>query len=134
MTALLALVDEHREAIEYDCIRVGVRLARLGTPDCEWTEVKAVVKNALRDPHSELFHTLSPEDAGWGRLEQLLAAGVDVLNWLRWAQTKDGHRNVNHPKPIARPGIEKPEKIGDAPLPSDEMDAWLGWKSPELSA
>ena len=128
------LLRDHWEEIEVDCLSLGLRLTWIGTHRFTWAELNSVVKKALRDPHSELFHALSPEDAGWGRLEQLLAAGVDVLNWLRWAQTKDGHRNVNHPKPIQRPGIEKPEKIGDAPLPSDEMDAWLGWKSPELSA
>lgn len=127
MTALLALVDEHREAIEYDCLTVGIRLSRMGISH-DWSELKAVVKHSLRDPHSPLFAEISPESAGWGRVEMLLAQAVDTLNWLRWAKTTDAKYNRNHPKPIPRPGVEKPEKIGDDPIPMDEMDEWLGWK------
>lgn len=126
MIALLVLVDEHREAIVADLLVVGLRLHTLGT-DLLWSELKAVVGKSVRDPHSALFRDINPDAAGWGKQELLLAELVDTAHWLKWAKTKDGARNINHPKPIPRPGVEAPEKLGTAPLPVDEMDAWLGW-------
>lgn len=95
--------------------------------DHDWSELKAVVKRALRDPHSELFAALEPDAAGWGRLEQLFAELVDTAHWLKWSKTEDAKYRRNHPKPIPRPGVEKPERIGEEPIPMDEMDEWLGW-------
>lgn len=93
----------------------------------QWMELKAVIAQAVRNPHSALFAELNPDGAGWGRTEMLLADVADTLHWLQWAKTRDGSKNMNHPKPIQRPGIEKPERIGTNPLPMDEMDDWLGW-------
>ncbi|MFC9768482.1 DUF5361 domain-containing protein [Rhodococcus jostii] len=129
MTALLALMDEHREAIESDLLDRGLRLSRLGTPDLLWSELKSVVKRALGDPYSALFRSVDPDSAGWGKRELLLAELIDTARWLKWAKTPDGQRNLRHPKPIPRPGVEKPEVLGTDAVPIDEMDTWLGWSA-----
>jgi hypothetical protein len=52
----------------------------------------------------------SPETATWGATEQLLAAAVDALRWLQWAQTKEAQKpGARGPDPIERPGV-KPKK------------------------
>ena len=129
MIALLTLTEEHREAIESDLLDRGLRLSRLGTPDFVWSELKAVVKRTLSDPYSALFRALDPDSAGWGRRELLLAELIDTARWLKWAKTRDGQLNLRHPKPIPRPGVEKPEVLGTAAIPIDEMDTWLGWSA-----
>lgn len=53
---------------------------------------------------------MHPDEAGWTLTNMLLAAIADVLRWLQWAKTKDGHRNVNQPDPISRPGIKGQKK------------------------
>ncbi|MFD4294136.1 DUF5361 domain-containing protein [Rhodococcus sp. NPDC058532] len=125
MIALLVICEEHQEAVTYDALSVGLRLHTLGD-EMRWMELKAVVAQAVRDPHSALFRALAPDDAGWGRNEMLLADIADTLHWLKWAKTVDGSKNINHPAPIQRPGIEKPERIGTA-MSREEMDDWLGW-------
>ncbi|MFZ2528394.1 MAG: DUF5361 domain-containing protein [Rhodococcus sp. (in: high G+C Gram-positive bacteria)] len=102
--------------------------------DHDWSELKAVVKQSLRDPHSSLFFAIAPDDAGWGKLEQLLAELVDTAHWVKWSKTTDAKFNRNHPKPIPRPGVVKPERIGEDPIPMDEMDEWLGWTRKEVGA
>ena len=126
MIALSVLIDEHREAITSDLLDRGLRLHTLGV-DLRWSELKAVVARSVTDPHSALFRELSPDVAGWGRPEMLLADIADTLHWLKWAKTPDGAKNINHPDPIQRPGVEKPKRIGEVAMSRAEMDDLLGW-------
>jgi hypothetical protein len=75
---------------------------------------------------SALVRELEGEDSPWGLLEQLMAAAVDELRGANWqrgpAKPKD------RPKPIPRPGVEKPKQYGKDAIPIDEMADWLGWE------
>lgn len=78
-------------------------------------------------PESTLHRRLNP-DWQWGLPEQLAAAAVDALHLLFWAKTKDGQKGRNRPRQIPRPGVKGPERIGDNPVSTDEMDEFLGWE------
>ncbi|MBP2211082.1 hypothetical protein JOJ87_001426 [Rhodococcus ruber] len=123
---LLALLEEHSEAVEYDLIRMGLRLDWLGTDDLTWRDLHVLVRQS--GPDSALVRALNP-DSRWDLHALLLAEAVDTLHDLRWMKTKDGHKNRNRPKPIPRPGVEIPEDeqvIGEA-IEMDDLDTLLGW-------
>lgn len=63
----------------------------------------------------------------WGLTEMLLADIVDSQRWQVWAKTKDGHKGRNRPKPVPRPGVPKPERIGVQASIAD-MNEFLGWE------
>jgi hypothetical protein len=44
-----------------------------------------------------------------------------------WAKTKDAQKGRNAPRPIPRPGVAKPERIGDKTSVAD-MNEFLDWK------
>jgi hypothetical protein len=46
---------------------------------------------------------------------------------LVWAKTKAAQKGRNRPKPIPRPGVAGPERIGDA-MPIEELNALIGWE------
>jgi hypothetical protein len=72
-------------------------------------------------------------DARWGLNEQLLAAMFDALQISNWQRGNGKLRD--RPKPIPRPGIAPTHTvIGETAVPMEEMDAWLGWNTPEVAA
>ncbi|MFG1794130.1 DUF5361 domain-containing protein [Nocardia sp. NPDC049149] len=120
--SLAALIDEHTQAIELDLIDHGMRLRDLGDT-VTWTDLRAVVYQA---ENTALRREISP-DHQWGLTEMLLADIADSLRWLKWAKTTDAQRKRNIPRPIPRPGVKAPERIG-APLSVAEMNKFLGWE------
>lgn len=79
---------------------------------------------------SALARALEPEQSSWTLNEQLLALVADYLAWLQWAQTEDGSKGRNRPKPIPRPGVEPDldvQKFGSDPVALDALDDFLGW-------
>ncbi|MBF6254398.1 hypothetical protein IU414_06625 [Nocardia farcinica] len=103
----------------------GLRLNQLGTKRLTWFDLAAVIDNLL--PTSAVSRALNP-DWMWGLPEMLLADAVDSLRWLVWAKTEDAQKKRNKPKPVPRPGVKKPERIGDAPLSIADMNEFLGWE------
>lgn len=71
---------------------------------------------------------MHPDEAGWTLTNMLLAAIADALRWLQWAKTPDGKRNRNRPKPIQRPGVEKPNRTHPKVkgVPASRMRELLG--------
>lgn len=78
-------------------------------------------------PESALYRTVTP-DWMWGLPEFLTADIADSLRWLVWVKTEDARRGRSRPRPIPRPGIKGPERIGDAPMSIADMDEFLGWE------
>lgn len=123
---LLELIGQHREAIEYDLIGHGLRLAWTGTPALSWRDLWVIVNQSPQG--SALDRAMRPSEALWGLTEQLLAANLDATRVLIWQKTKDGRDGRNYPEPTPRPGIEPATKThGSIAVPLDEMRAWLGW-------
>jgi hypothetical protein len=94
---LLALPREHWEAIEADCLAAGWHVR-----DLNWREIRTMVKHC--DRGTALFRVTHGERATWSVTDHLLAMVVDLLGLLVWFKTKDGSKNRNRPKPVARPG------------------------------
>lgn len=106
--------------VPLSCVREHVTL---------WEFAAMAANLPVRD--SAVYDAVDPEGVAWDLHAQLQAAAVDSLRWLQWAQTKDGEKNRNRPKPIPRPGVEADKdsrQIGSAPLPLSELDEFLGWR------
>lgn len=89
-----------------------------------WADLSAII--ACLPPDSALLRAYK-DDWMWGLPEMLAADIADSLRWLTWAKTTDAQKNRNPPKPIPRPGIAKPERIGE-PLSIADMNEFLDWK------
>ena len=125
--SLVALIEAHPQAVKADLIDRGLRLRDLGTDALSWDDLNAIVE--CLPPDSAVARAANPQWM-WGLPEMLLADVVDSLRWLAWAKTRDGQRNRNRPKPVPRPGIAEPERIGDAPVSIADMNEFLGWEVP----
>ena len=122
--SLAALIDEHPQAIQADLIDRGLRLRRLGTDELTWQDLAAII--ACLPPESALGRALNP-DWMWGLPEMLAADIADSQRWLVWSKTVDAQRKRNRPQPIPRPGVKRPERIGDKASIA-EMNKFLGWE------
>lgn len=94
--------------------------------DFNWDDLHAIVASA--GPDSALARAFRGKDSPWQLNELLLADVADSLHWLVWAKTESARRKRGMPKPIPRPGIAQPERIGDAPSSIADMNKFLGWK------
>ncbi|MBW3663576.1 MAG: DUF5361 domain-containing protein [Actinobacteria bacterium] len=100
---LYGLVEQHREAIDYDLLTLGLDLGDLGTPRLDWSRLRAVV--VYSPATSALASSMHGDAASWSVSDHLLAAAVDALNAGNWQR---GGGKGRRPKPVARPG-EKPK-------------------------
>ena len=124
MIALDAFVEEHRDAIEFDLIGLGLRLRHLGTDAFTWGDLRVTITQAPRS--SALYRDLNPEEAEWGMQEQLLALVADYLAAANWQRS--GASKKDYPKQIPRPGVTPDStKFGKQAISIDDMAAWLGW-------
>lgn len=120
---LLGLLDEHQEAIDYDCLTLGLDLNELGTEPFDWRRFRAVVTNLPRT--SALARSMHGEAVAWDTTDHLLAAAVDALNAGNWQR---GGGKGRRPKPIPRPGESKRgsgRTLGTASLTPAELDLLL---------
>lgn len=123
MVQVTAMIAEHRVAIEYDLIALGLRLRNLGSDDFNWNDLAVVLSQSPRS--SAFYRSLFPDEAEWGLQEQLMAAMVDYAAVGNW-QRGEGKRK-DFPDPIPRPGVnDGKERYGTEAIEMDEMAAWLG--------
>lgn len=124
---LCRLLDEHGEAIEYDLIKLGLRLEWLGTEALSWRDLLVIVRG--RDRDSRLSFALDGEAILWSQTDYLLAAVIDVLQEANWQRA--GKPNAPRPKRVKRPGVDEPgtQKYGRDPIPIAEFNDW--WFSEE---
>jgi hypothetical protein len=121
--SLLGLIRQHREAIEYDLIGLGLRLDDRGTRGLSWRDLLVIIRRSPRT--SALSRAQFPEDSEWGLPEQLLAAIFDALQAGNWQR---GNGQGRKPEQLPRPGVTPERKRrGGEPIPLDEMRKWLGW-------
>lgn len=107
---------------------MGLRLDWLASEALSWRDLLVIVRQAPQS--SAVARAVEPEQSTWGLSEQLLALVADYLAWLQWAQTEDGSKNRNRPKPIPRPGVESDDevrKFGSDPVALNALDDFLGW-------
>lgn len=123
IAGLCELIRQHKEAVEYHLITLGLRLAWLGTSALSWRDLHVIVKQCPRD--SGLYHAVSGPDADWGLPEHLLANVFDGIQTLIWMQSEDGAKGVNRPEPLPRPGV-----VVETGPDLDAVRAWLAKRHP----
>lgn len=121
---LRRLIAEHSSAVEYELIKVGLRLDHLGTPWLTWRDLKVIMKHLPTD--SSVNRELNPKTWQWFDLGNQLSAGI--LNGIaQQLHLKYGRGKFDPPvKPPA-------EKINNPDRPRKklqgstitEMDAWI---------
>lgn len=112
---------------------MGLRLDWLASEALSWRDLLVIVRQAPQS--SAVARAVEPEQSTWGLSEQLLALVADYLAWLQWAQTEDGSKNRNRPKPIPRPGVESDDevrKFGSDPVALNALDEFLGWAADKV--
>lgn len=120
---LCRLLTEYGEAIEYDLLVAGLRIDDLGTERLSWRHLLVMVEQSPRG--SALARAVHGEAATWGPLEYLMAIAVDAIQWGNWQR---GGGKGPKPNPMPRPVKTDDRTVktfGSAPLPIDELDAWL---------
>ena len=126
IAGLVLLIEEHGPAVEFDLIRLGLRLRDLGSEAFSWRDLFVIVQNG--GPDTALARTMHPDAAPWGLSEHLLAVIADAVIAGNWMQSKDGQRNKNRPKQIPRPGVTPDKKkFGGQAESIDTIREWLGW-------
>lgn len=114
-------IAEYSEAIEFDLIRLGLRLRDCPSPHFNWRDLWVVCRNLGRD--SAFYRALNPDDdTSWSVSDYLLAQIADTTALRLW---QAGGGKGKKPKPVPRPGDIKKYR-GDA-LPVADMAEWLGW-------
>lgn len=128
--SLLSLLERHQEAVEYDLIRMGLRLADLGSPALSWRDLKVIVNQAavLGLPESAISRAIGGTVAEWPLDAYMFAAMIDELRAISWQLSGDS--SAEPPKPLPRPG-EMPDPADEGPhLSMDEVKALLAAKNP----
>ena len=124
---LSRLLKEHGEAVEYDLIRLGLRLSWLGTRRLTWRDLYVIVRQC--PPDSALHRSAAGPDHIWDLHGHLLAGIFDVLSVANWQRGGDEH--AKKPERLPRPGITKQvegETMARGKAVSiEEMNARLGW-------
>lgn len=126
IASLRQLIGQHREALEYDLIALGLRLEWLGSEALSWRDLWVIVRQSPRS--SALMRAMHPESAEWGLSEQLQALLFDALQIANWQRA--GGKRGDLPAPLPRPGVEPRERVTKPArsLSMDEMAKRLGWE------
>lgn len=121
---LLDLVDEHREAIEYELLLIGRHLDELGTPALSWRDLFVLVRRWQKTPGNAFAAAMhGSEVPAWS--EQVLAIIVDLLNGIAFILRKG---KGSRPKRLTRWWEKrKQQKFGREPIPLSKFDDW--WES-----
>lgn len=105
LAAVQWLIDTHRDELEYELIRNGVRLRWLGGPLLTWRDVWLIAANA---PAGSRLAAVLDERKAWTPTDWWLRSIEYSLRWLVWAKTKDGQKNRGKPKPTPAPSETAP--------------------------
>lgn len=120
IAGLVELLAEHGEAVEYDLLTMGKRLADLGSVALTWRDLLIIVRQS--PPQSALARSRYGDAVAWGATEHLLALIADHLAGANWQRS--GGKGTR-PTPIKRPGAKSERKsLGSGAIPISDFDAW----------
>jgi hypothetical protein len=122
------LITDHSTAVEFELIKLGLRLDWLGTPILTWRDLKVIIKHLPHD--SAVNREVNPKHWEWLDLRTQLLAGV--LNTLaQGIHLKYGGRRRFDP-PVKVPGRLISNRDHAAPIRRKvkgttitELDSWL---------
>lgn len=128
---LLDFIDAHRQALEFDLIRLGLRLRRLATEELTWADLDAIVYGLQLDPGTAVAKDLNGRELlQWDAHAQLMAGVFDQLGITNYLlrRTLGGDDKAEPPEQLPRPGV-KPKTVqwGGHARTIEEMDRLLGW-------
>lgn len=124
---LCRLLTEHGEAVEYDLLRLGLRLEWLGTKRLTWRDLLVIIRQAPFD--SAVTKATAGMSAEFGVTDRLLMLVELRIRQLMWGMSD---RKTAEPTILAIPGEEQPQSesgnrfVGD-PMTIEQMNAYLGW-------
>ncbi len=122
---LLELIDQHREALEFELIREGLRLRDLPSEAFDWRDLYVLVRRWQKTPGNAFAASVNDgvEVPSWG--EQVLALAYDALQGIAFILKRGkGQR----PKRLTRWWEKRREqKFGSDPIPLSQFDDW--WDS-----
>ena len=123
---LLALYDEHSEAVEYDLIALGLRWRDLPSDRLTWVDLRAIVHASPRT--SAVRRAKDPERAEWDATTYVLANVADTLAAIKFVITKALGGKPKRPKPHPRPGVlpEGVQRIRSKPVSLEQLRKRLG--------
>ena len=120
--SLVQLIRDHAEALEFDLIKLGLRLRDAGSLAFNWRDLMVICRRLGRD--SELYREMNPgDDVSWSVDTYLLAQLVDNSAWQIY---QANHGKGTKPKPVPRPNSDDHKVVKYDTLPVDEMRDWLG--------
>lgn len=132
------MINEHREAIEYDLLtNTRYQLSDIGL-DLGWSAMKAFVRHLPID--SAVGQEMHPEYASWAsrvKTNVILADIYDMLASINANLVAIGsHKASKQPKPYPRPkqAQKQPENerhFGRGALPPDKLREWFEKKRKE---
>jgi hypothetical protein len=114
------VVEDHAGAINYDLMKMGLRLRQLGTEALPWGDLHDYVRYGNTD--TALALARHGATVLWGVTDHLLAVVADALHAANWQR---GGGKGMRPQPIQRPGVEGNTKtLGAEPIPAADFQAW----------
>lgn len=128
---LLQFLTEHRQALEFDLIKLGLRARDIGEPWLTWEDFRTIVRQLQQERGSALALELNGQElVDWTLTNHLLATVFDSTNLVNWHLRWLGGENVGDPpEPLPRPGIKsKTVQWTGNPVTIEEMDRKLGWR------
>ena len=123
--SLLRFLEEHGEAVEYDCLTHGFRLEEVGVT-FSWRDLRTLVQRWGGLPGTALFRSVHGYE-GWSIEAQLTAHLIDALAVLDYHQVRIGapKSSAKKPTPVERPWDKPRARYGSGAMPYDEIDAWM---------
>ena len=125
---LVALVEEHGSAIDYDLLTLtSYSLDDIGD-GLPWSRFRSFIRHLPAG--SALYRELEPDQALWSdglRTADVLADIFDLLQSFRgtYVNANSKGRKVRNLKPYPRPWLKpKMQHIGRDPIPIKDFDSW----------
>lgn len=123
---LLGEIEKHGQALEYDLIRMGLRLRRVGSKEFTWRDLWIIVQQLPADAHFNMSRAGHPPlTVGMSVLD----ATVAILNTLRLANWQRAGDNTRpRPETARLPWWPQPRgqqsKLGSDPVQANRFSDW----------
>lgn len=128
---LRELIEEHPTEVEFELIRLGLRLDQLGSPLLSWRDLAVIVTHcAMGSP----LRTALQGFESWTRLELLAAMQVNLQAHWTWLNMDEKKRGQFDP-PVEIPGPKADHEVIELEgVPREQADQWLAGRQARMAA